>query len=123
MIQVTSRAWNKIHTILNNKKTYAFIFSATGGGCNGFNYNLKTISHADYTKQFNKGKMAIYTIINNDSRIIVDPMSEMLLIGTKIDYISEDFDNNVFENKFIFTPQKDKATTCGCGTSFSPRPS
>ena len=49
-------------------------------------------------------------------------MSEMLLLGTTIDYIKEDYNNQIYESKFIFTPRKELATSCGCGVSFSPRP-
>ena len=43
----------------------------------------------------------------------------MYLLNTKIDFIKEDFSKNIFENKFVFIPDKDKASTCGCGVSFS----
>ena len=48
-------------------------------------------------------------------------MSEFLLIGTTIDYINEDFSNGIFENKFIFSPDKTLANSCGCGISFTPK--
>ena len=35
----TNKAWKKMIEELNNTKKEAFLFSATGGGCNGFNYN------------------------------------------------------------------------------------
>ena len=56
------------------------------------------------------------------NHVFVDPMSEMLLLGTTIDYIKEDYNNQIYESKFIFTPRKELATSCGCGVSFSPRP-
>ena len=45
----------------------------------------------------------------------------MFLIGTKIDYINENYSKNIFESKFIFTPDKNFATSCGCGVSFNPK--
>ena len=57
----------------------------------------------------------------NNTRLMVEPLSEILLLGTTIDYIEEDYSNDVYESKFVYTPQKDKATTCGCGISFSPK--
>ena len=45
----------------------------------------------------------------------------MYLIGTTIDYESEDFEKGRFESKFTFTPDKDFATSCGCGVSFNPK--
>ena len=62
------------------------------------------------------------TLINNDNcKLIIDPSSEMLLFGTSIDYIKEDYTKNIFESKFIFTPKKELVTTCGCGVSFTPK--
>ena len=40
-------------------------------------------------------------------------------MGTTIDFITEDYSKNIFENKFTFTPQKNLATSCGCGISFA----
>ena len=43
-IVVTENAWMKIRDVLGNRKEYvAFLFSAEGGGCNGFNYSLGAI--------------------------------------------------------------------------------
>lgn len=113
-IIVTNSAWNKMYDILKIKKYKGFIFSAKSGGCNGFNYNLDILD--------NKGEYDSYTTIkNNNVKILIDPISEMFLIGTTIDYVTEDLENNIFENKFIFTPNKSIATSCGCGISFTPK--
>ena len=48
-------------------------------------------------------------------------MAELYLIGTTVDYVSEDFSKGIYESKFKFIPDKDKASTCGCGVSFSPK--
>ena len=45
----------------------------------------------------------------------------MFLFGTKIDFIKEDYNKNIFESKFIFIPDKNLATSCGCGISFNPK--
>ena len=114
-IIVTNNAWNKMEDILKIKKYQGFIFSATSGGCNGFNYNLEVLD-------INKDIYNTYaTIKNNNVNILIEPISEIYLIGTTIDYVSEDFQNNIFENKFIFTPNKNIATSCGCGISFNPK--
>ena len=47
--------------------------------------------------------------------------SEMYLLGTTIDYLAEDYDSGVFENKFIFIPNRDLYMNCGCGKSFAPK--
>ena len=38
-----------------------------------------------------------------------------------IDYIFEDYDKGIFENKFIFETDKNVASSCGCGISFTPK--
>ena len=45
----------------------------------------------------------------------------MYLLGTEIDYIKEDFNKKIYESKFIYNIDKNLMTTCGCGTSFSPK--
>ena len=48
-------------------------------------------------------------------------MSEMFLLGTTIDYVTEDYTQGNFENKFIFKVNPKLASSCGCGISFSPK--
>ena len=115
-ITITDNAWNKMSEILKNNKNYSFLFSAKGGGCNGFNYNLESINKKEFDEM---RKMSV--LENNSTKLIIDPMSEFLLLGTNIDYIKEDYSKNIFESKFIFTPQKNLASTCGCGVSFTPK--
>jgi len=67
-------------------------------------------------------KMKYVTIlIDIDATVYVDPTSEMFLLGTTIDYIKEDYSKGQFENKFIFEVDKELLSTCGCGTSFTPK--
>ena len=114
---ITTPAWNKMTEILSKNKKHAFLFSAKGGGCNGFNYILESISSNNYDNlMMNTPTPIVHT--KNNTRLMVEPLSEILLLGTTIDYIEEDYSNDVYESKFVYTPQKDKATTCGCGISF-----
>ena len=117
-IIVTKKAWEKMLNIVSKNINHNFLFSANGGGCNGFNYNLELIKNKDLNKLLNN-KIKPNIIENNNVKIIIEPSSEFLLLGTTIDYIKEDYSNNIFESKFIFTPKKEFATTCGCGVSFS----
>lgn len=119
-ITITKQAWDKMRYIKNSNNCYAFIFSAKGGGCNGFNYNLETIDKKEY-KILMEEKPIPTELIEKDTRLIIEPQSEMLLLGTTIDYVNEDYSKQIFESKFIYTPLKDFATTCGCGISFSPK--
>ena len=122
IITITDNAWYKIATILsqvNKTKTSepSMLFSINGGGCNGFKYDL----NIDTEINTDQDKYEKYMFIeNNNNRVYIDPISELYIIGTTIDYIKEDFNKNIFESKFIFIPDKTLATNCGCGTSFTP---
>ena len=81
---------------------------------------LETIDKVEYEKMLDEHKKL--TIMEKDgTKLIIEPLSEMILLGTTIDYIKEDFSKNIFESKFIYKPDKDFATTCGCGVSFNPK--
>ena len=118
-ITITNKAWSKMTNILK-KNNYAFLFSAKGGGCNGFNYTLNTINEIEFNELYEE-KIPPTIIKNNNTKLIIESSSLWLLIGTTIDYIKEDYSKNIFESKFIFTPKKELATTCGCGVSFTPK--
>ena len=117
-ISITQCAWRKMASIITSNNSYAFMFSAKGGGCHGFNYSLETLNKKEYKDIMNETPKPT-EIIENQTRLIIEPQSEMLLLGTTIDYIKEDFSRQIFESKFIYTPIKEYATTCGCGISFS----
>jgi Fe-S cluster assembly iron-binding protein IscA len=44
----------------------------------------------------------------------------MILLGTTVDFVSSDYNKNIFESKFIFKPDQNFASSCGCGVSFTP---
>ena len=119
-IQVTRAAWAKMREILHiSKNKYGFVYSATSGGCNGFNFDLGLLDK-DFYEKITKAKF--HTIIaNKDAKLYVDPVAEMHLLGTTIDYVTEDFSKGHFENKFIYEIDKDRMTSCGCGVSFMPK--
>ena len=101
-IVVTENAWMKIRDVLGNRKEYvAFLFSAEGGGCNGFNYSLGAIKK-DEVDEIIKEKPPI--VKNEDIELIIDPPSELLLLGTTIDYVKEDYSKKIYEIKFLFKP-------------------
>ena len=119
-ILVTKNAWIKMASILNKStNNNGFIYSASSGGCNGFNFVLELLNENVYNTII---KNKFLTVLNdNDTKLYVDPISEMTLLGTTIDYITEDYTIGQFENKFIFNVNKELMTTCGCGTSFTPK--
>ena len=118
IIQITTSAWEKIFDILKTEKYKNMFFSASTGGCNGSNFNLSILDNEIYDEIYNK-KPTILT--NNEYNVYVDPVSEMFLMGTSIDYIKEDYKKNIYENKFVFKVDKNLLSSCGCGVSFSPK--
>ena len=118
-ISITDSAWDKIISISKHQGSKGFLFFAESGGCNGFNYKLELINENNYNKILKNNKIKPTILKKNEKQLIIDPLSEMYLIGTTIDYTKEDFHKGIFENKFIFLPNKEKVSSCGCGVSFS----
>ena len=64
-IQVTKNAWMKMSKIINaSKNKYGFIYSASSGGCNGFNFELNLLEKNMYEEMI---KRKFYTVLDNDS--------------------------------------------------------
>ena len=121
MILVSSKAWSKMKSILiqsNNK--YGFLYSARSGGCNGFNFNLDLLNKQTFLEISNT-KFHTHLSFDDTTHLYIDPLSELHLQGTSIDYITEDISLGQFENKFIFNVDPNLMTSCGCGISFSPK--
>ena len=95
-----------------------FIFGVTSGGCNGFNFDLKL---AEKNEMITLRKKKSTCMQNNNVEIIIDPISEIHLLGTTVDYVKEDYSKGIFENKFVYNIDKKLASSCGCGVSFMPR--
>mgnify|MGYP006150202007 FL=1 len=119
IINITNNAWKKLNNITKKSNTnIGFLFGVTSGGCNGFNFDLKLLNNQELQKIKNKKPNILK---NNDVSVYVDPTSEIYLIGTTIDYIHEDYSKNIYESKFIYSIDKELASSCGCGISFMPK--
>ena len=120
-IYVSHAAWNKMERIIQvSRNPLGFIYQATTGGCNGFNFKLNLLDYETYNKIKNKQPM----VLQNNSlgvKLYVDPKSEMLLLNTTIDHITEDYSKGQYESKFLFHVDPKTASSCGCGISFSPK--
>ena len=119
-IQITQNALKKMSNIIKlSKNKYGFIYSASSGGCNGFNFELNLLTHKVYESI---QKQKYFTVLNHENtHLYVDPLSEMHLLGTTIDYIHENYEEGQFESKFFFDINKELMSSCGCGISFSPK--
>ena len=120
-IYVTNNAWKKMENIIKiSKNPLGFIFHASSGGCNGFNFKLELLDRERYDEINSKYPMILQDN-SFDVKLYVDPMSEMFLLGTTIDYTKEDYNKGLFENKFLFQIDPKIASSCGCGISFTPK--
>lgn len=118
IINITNNAWNKMSLICKKSNNNNFLFSVTSGGCNGFNFNLNLLKKEDYDSII-KQKSSLLS--NSEVNVYIEPLSEMYLIGTTIDYVEEDLHNGVFESKFVYKIDRNIASSCGCGISFMPK--
>ena len=101
---VTNNAAKKIIELSKKKEKKMLRISVTGGGCQGFQYNLD---------MEDKSEKKDIIIKKNNAVIVIDQNSLNLIKGSEIDFV-EDLIGSRFK---INNP---KATSsCGCGTSFS----
>jgi iron-sulfur cluster insertion protein len=108
MLTLTDNAVNKIKDLLaeENNPSLKLRTFVQGGGCSGMQYGF-TFDEEQNEDDF---------VIERDSvQILVDSMSMQYLTGAKIDY-KEDLMGSNFS---IDNPNAQ--TSCGCGSSFSPR--
>ena len=117
-ITVTDNAWNKMKTIYNVSNNKSFLFAASAGGCSGLNYEFKNINRSTVNALIDDSTMPLTVIKKEDLDVYIDPLSEMYLLDTTIDYIPENYEKGIYESKFVFTPNSNIAGTCGCGVSF-----
>ena len=101
---LTKNAIKKIIELASDKNNNMLRISVTGGGCQGFQYNLDMDS---------KKKDNDIIIQKKSAVVIIDKNSLNLLKGSELDFV-DDLTGSRFK---INNP---KATSsCGCGTSFS----
>ena len=125
-ICITENAWIRMSDIIKDNISQRFLFTASGGGCSGFKYDLTLINEYTYNElygilKYNKNTLHSPTTLYKDNvKLTIDPVTEMILLGTTIDYIKKDYEQGVFENTFVFIPDKEYGISCGCGKSFQP---
>ncbi len=119
IINITNKAFSKMNNIMNkSNNTTGFVFGVTSGGCNGFNFKLNLIKPNEL-EDLKKLKPSI--IKNQNVSVYIEPLSEIYLFGTTIDYIEEDYSKGIYESKFKYNIDKTIASSCGCGVSFMPK--
>ena len=105
MITLTEAAAKRALELINKSEDYiALRPGVQGGGCSGFSYTLKL---SDTPEESDR------VIESAGVTIHVDKKSYLYLMGTQIDFVTEDLQSGF---RFINPNAK---RTCGCGESFS----
>ena len=108
MIELTERAAEEIKGLLqsqNKPDAFLRVFVA-GGGCSGFQYGM---SLEDEAMEGDVRDSA------NGVNLLIDPRSAMYVDGAQVDFV----DSLMGGGFKIDNPNA--ASTCGCGTSFTPK--
>lgn len=104
-IRVTEAAAN--HLIKVSQGMAGLKLSIRGGkGCGGNEYDLKPVAMEDIDPQDD------YVVLNTETKLFISPMDLLKLLGTSIDFISDDLGN-----KRIDVSNPNETGRCGCGKS------
>ena len=101
MVTLTERAKKYMKSVILNGDYVTL--SVKGGGCSGMQYvwdlksNLPDVEWSDPI----------------DNLIVFDPLAEMYLLGSEIDYVEE------LGGSFLTVKNPMSKSSCGCGESFS----
>ncbi|KAF8818831.1 HesB/IscA family protein [Rickettsia endosymbiont of Cardiosporidium cionae] len=104
---VTKEAELRVQYLLKQRKSPPAVGIRIGvksGGCSGFKY---FIEYADKIDKFDE------VVKGGDVTILIDQKALFFLLGSKMDYIEEQF-----KSGFVFINPNEKSK-CGCGNSFS----
>ena len=101
---VTNTAAKKILELSKKKEKKMLRITVTGGGCQGFQYNLDMENNSKEKDIIIKKKSAV---------VVVDKNSLNLIKGSVIDFVDD-----LIGSRFKINNPK-ATSSCGCGTSFS----
>ncbi|CDF36485.1 unnamed protein product [Chondrus crispus] len=98
------------------RKNVALRVTVDGGGCSGFQYafDVENWEVAPDQKSLKSGNDVLFE--KDGAAVIVDNLSLAYISGSKVDYIEE-----MISSSFRVTENPNSETSCGCGTSFSPK--
>ena len=105
IIKLSDNAASKIKEIMSNaeKDSIGVRVSVKSGGCAGMSYVM------EYTKDINPSDEVIE---DKGVKVFVDSAAVMYLLGTEMDYKTEEFSSS-----FVFN-NPNETERCGCGESF-----
>jgi len=100
---VTNRAFERLSEIGANDDGKALRVAVEGGGCSGFQYDIRLDAVAQ----------DVLVLEGDGQKVIVDPVSLPFLSGAVIDFSDE-----LIGARFTIE-NPNASSSCGCGTSFS----
>ncbi|SMC41330.1 MULTISPECIES: HesB/IscA family protein [Primorskyibacter] len=101
--KVTERAFERLSEIGAAGQGQALRVAVEGGGCSGFQYEIKLDAPADDD----------LVLEGNGERVVVDSVSLPFLSNAVIDFTEE-----LIGARFVIE-NPNASSSCGCGTSFS----
>jgi iron-sulfur cluster assembly protein len=106
VMQLTDNAAKQVKDLLadRGKSSIGVRVGVKSGGCSGLKY---FVEYADEKNPFDE------IIQDKGVTILIDPKALMYLLGTQMDFVSEQF-----KSGFTFTNPNEKGK-CGCGSSFN----
>ena len=105
MVTVTDKAIEYMKTVIDFNSPGAYVtLAVNGGGCAGFQYvwgltSDERLSHVKWSTPI-------------EDVLVLDPLAEMYVIGSTVDYITE------LGGSFLALKNPQSTSSCGCGESF-----
>ena len=99
MVTITSRARDYLKSVSNGDYV---TLGVKGGGCSGF----------QYVWDFQKNWPDVSWSKPIDDVLVIDPLAELYLAGSTIDYITE------LGGSYLSVKNPVSTSSCGCGESF-----
>ena len=100
---VTQRAFERLSEIGAHAQGHALRVAVEGGGCSGFQYEIKLDAPAEDD----------LILEGHGEKVVVDAVSLPFLTGATIDFTEE-----LIGARFVID-NPNASSSCGCGTSFS----
>ena len=105
-LKITPDCAKHIQTVCKDSE-YLRVSVDAGSGCGGFSYKFEVTSEATEDDQ---------VILEGSAKVLIDSESAKLISGAEID-----FTQSMIRRSFLVKNNPLAETTCGCGTSFSPK--
>ena len=100
MVTLTDKAKSYMKSVLMNGDKVSL--AVKGGGCSGFQYVWGLMNdHPD-----------VEWSAPIDEVLVVDPLAEMYILGSEIDYVTE------LGGSYLALKNPSSKSSCGCGESF-----